>query len=168
VTVEELNGLDRQAFTQALDGIWEGSPWVAAEAWDDRPFAGREALLAAMVAVVGRSPEERRLALVRAHPELAGIAARAAALSAESSREQAGAGLDSLDGALDSRLAAVNVAYRDRFGFPAVIRVRGRGPEEIVTTLEERLGHARGDELTVALAEIGDIARLRLEERVDA
>ena len=168
MTVEELNGLDREAFTDALDGIWEGSPWVAAEAWDDRPFHGREALLATMVTVVGRAPEERRLALVRAHPELAGIAARAGALSAESSREQAGAGLDHLDGDLDSRLAAVNAAYRDRFGFPAVIRVRGRGPEEIVATLEARLGHAHEDELTVALAEIGDIARLRLEERVEA
>jgi 2-oxo-4-hydroxy-4-carboxy-5-ureidoimidazoline decarboxylase len=166
VTVGELNGLDREEFTDALEGIWEGSPWVAAEAWDDRPFDGRSALLAAMVAVVARAPDERRVALVRAHPELAGIATRAGGLSAESSREQAGAGLDRLDGDLDSRLAAVNAAYRARFGFPAVIRVRGRGPEEIVTTLEERLGHGRGDELTVALAEIGDIARLRLEERV--
>jgi OHCU decarboxylase len=167
VTVDELNGLDRACFTGALDGIWEGSPWVAETAWDARPFAGREALLGAMSAAVDEAPEAQQLALVRAHPELAGLGARAGTLSAESAHEQAGAGLDRLDGGLDARLAAVNAAYRERFGFPAVIRVRGRSPEDIVTTLEGRLGHTSGMELRVALSEIGDIARLRLEERVE-
>jgi 2-oxo-4-hydroxy-4-carboxy-5-ureidoimidazoline decarboxylase len=140
---------------------------VAETAWDARPFAGREALLGAMSTAVDDAPEARQLTLVRAHPELADLAGRAGTLSAESAQEQSGAGLDRLDGGLDARLAALNAAYRARFGFPAVIRVRGRSPEEIVTTLEGRLAHAPGEELRIALTEIGEIARLRLEERVE-
>ncbi|MDP9366618.1 MAG: OHCU decarboxylase, partial [Chloroflexota bacterium] len=91
-TIAEINALDRDAFVARLGHLFEGSPWVAAEAWAGRPFADRGVLHRALVAVVERAPEERKLALIRAHPDLVGRAALAGTLGRASATEQAAAG----------------------------------------------------------------------------
>src|SRR5215470_11475441 len=126
LTCAALNAMDREAFRAALGGIFEDSPWVAERAWDARPFANLAEVHAAMCAVVRRAPEAERLALLRAHPDLAGRAARARTMSAASIGEQAAAGLDRLDAAEFERFARLNATYRERFGFPFILAVRGR------------------------------------------
>ena len=93
MTLAQVNALDRSGFVTALGGVFEYSPWVAEAAWSKRPFADLDALYAAMVAAMRSAPNEAQLALVRAHPELAGKAAIRGELTADSSGEQSSAGL---------------------------------------------------------------------------
>jgi OHCU decarboxylase len=165
VRPEHLVGLDaREAFVARYGAIFEASPWVARAAFDEGPFAGVDDLHAAMVAAVGAAPHERRLELVRAHPELAGREAQAGELSGASASEQAAAGLDRLTADEAQRWRALNAAYRERFGFPLVVCVREHTKASILAWGEERLGREPDDELETALGEIAKIARLRLEE----
>jgi len=163
--LQELNGLDAPAFTARLGHVAEGSPWVAEAAWDERPFADGDALAAAFRRAILDAPEERGLALIRAHPELAGRAAIAGDLTPDSTREQAGAGLDRLTPETHAELTRLTAAYRERFGFPFVIAVRGLTPDAIVAACRERLGRAPDVERRAALEEIARIVRLRLEAR---
>jgi 2-oxo-4-hydroxy-4-carboxy-5-ureidoimidazoline decarboxylase len=147
----------------ALGGVFEHSPWVAEAVADARPFAEIEALHAAMVAAVAAAPD-RHLALLQAHPELAGKPARAGGLGAASAAEQASLGLDRLDGRETERFETANARYRARFGFPFIIAVRGqRDRRAILAALEQRLESDRASEIATALAEIGKIARFRLD-----
>lgn len=133
VTMSEINALDRQAFVARLGFLFEGSPWIVAEAWDSRPWSSPEGLHAAMLEVVARASQERQLALIRAHPDLVGRAALAGTLSRESTAEQRAAGLD--PGALTAdevaRFQESNQVYKDRFGFPFVICAREYTKDEI-------------------------------------
>jgi OHCU decarboxylase len=156
---------DREAFVARNGALFEHSPWVAEAAWEDGPFADEEALLAAMIAAVERAPRERQLALIRAHPDLAGRAAIAGALTADSAREQAAAGLDRLTPDEYDAFTRTNAAYRERHGFPFVICAREHDKTSILAAAAERLEHDTDAEIAVALAEIGKIARLRLEDR---
>ena len=124
-------------------------------AWDARPFDDVAGLLAAMVAVVREAPLERRLALIRAHPDLAGRAAVAGELTEASRREQSGAGLDRLSAEEHAALTAANTAYTSRFGFPFVICVRGQTKDTILAALSMRLTRPREEEIETALDEIG-------------
>lgn len=162
-TIAELNAMDRDAFTEALGGIFEHSPWIAAAAWDARPFDGIASLHAAMVAVVDAAPEEARLALVRAHPELAGETMRRRMLTAASTGEQASAGLTGLDAQDAARFDELNRRYRERFGFPFVIAVREHTKDGILAAFAERLGNDAGTELRTALVQVARIAQLRLK-----
>src|ERR1700750_441373 len=130
--LEEINSLDREAFTVRLGEIAEGSPWVAHVAYDSPPFADALELVAAFRGAVARADAERQVALVRAHPDLAGRAAVAGRLTEHSAREQAGAGLDRLTPDEYTRFSAANDAYRARFGFPFVICVRERSKDAIL------------------------------------
>jgi 2-oxo-4-hydroxy-4-carboxy-5-ureidoimidazoline decarboxylase len=154
---------DREAFVARYGGVFEHSPWVAEGAWERRPFAGLDDLHAAMCAAMYAAPRERQLALVRAHPDLAGKAAIAGGLTDDSRREQASAGLDRLTPAEHAAFTRHNEAYRERFGFPFVICAREHTKESILAAMQARLAHDPGDELATALAEIAKIARLRLE-----
>jgi OHCU decarboxylase len=156
---------DREAFVARNGALFEHSPWVAEAAWEDGPFADEEALLAAMIAAVERAPRERQLALIRAHPDLAGRAAIAGALTADSAREQAAAGLDRLTPDEYDAFTRTNAAYRERHGFPFVICAREHDKTSILAAAAERLEHDTDAEIAVALAEIGKIARLRLADR---
>jgi OHCU decarboxylase len=156
---------DRDAFVARNGALFEHSPWVAEAAWEAGPFADDEALLAAMIAAVERAPRERQLALIRAHPDLAGRAAIAGALTADSAREQAAAGLDRLTPDEYDAFTQTNAAYRERHGFPFVICAREHDKASILAAAAERLEHDTDAEIAVALAEIGKIARLRLEDR---
>ena len=164
-TLAELNALERAEFVAALGGIFEHSPWVAERAWAARPFADVGALHAAMVAVVQRADANDQLALIRAHPDL-GTRLGRAALSASSASEQAGVGLDRLSDMEFARFQSLNTAYRERFGFPFIIAVRGHTRATILAAFERRLRHDADAERAAALVEVGEIARYRLLDAV--
>jgi 2-oxo-4-hydroxy-4-carboxy-5-ureidoimidazoline decarboxylase len=151
-----------------LGFIFEDSPWVAAAAWRARPFASLDALHGAMCAVVARAPLEGRIALIAAHPDLVGHAARDGTLGRASQSEQAAAGLDRLGPEEIAMFAELNGTYRDRFGFPFVICVRENKKAAIIAGLRERVKNDRPTEIATALAEIEKIARLRLNDTIDA
>jgi len=157
-----LSRLDRRAFIQALGDVCEKSPWVAARAWEARPFATVAKLHAAMCKVPEAASKEEQLTVLRAHPELAGGAVRARSLTAFSTREQAGAGLDRLTEREAARFDRLNAAYRAKFGFPFIICVRNRTGDGILRALAQRLGNPVASEVTTALREVSEIMRHRL------
>ncbi|MGE0748909.1 MAG: 2-oxo-4-hydroxy-4-carboxy-5-ureidoimidazoline decarboxylase [Rhodospirillales bacterium] len=162
----DFNALDRAGFVAALGAVFEHSPWVADLAYAARPFADVAALHRAMVAAVEESGAGRQLALIRAHPDLAGKAARAGALGAHSTREQAGAGLDRLSEEEYARFHRLNDAYQARFGFPFIIAVRDHDKASILAAFETRLRHDADSERVEALRNIARIAELRLADLV--
>lgn len=167
-SIAALNTADRATFVAAVGFAFEDSPWIAEAAWERRPFASLAELHAAMTGVVERAPEERRVALIAAHPDLAGRVAREGRLTAASRGEQAAAGLDRLTSEELARFDAANAAYRARFGFPFVICAREHDKGSILAALERRAGNDRATEVDTALAEIAKIARLRLEDALTA
>lgn len=164
IALARLNELSQAEFRDALADIFEHSPWVPERAWSQRPFAGVDDLHGALCAVLAKAGDDERLRLIRAHPELAGKAAIDRTLTAESTAEQASAGLDRLTEAEFERFHALNAAYRARFGFPFVICVRLTDKAGILAAMEQRLGHDRTGELATALTEVGKIVKLRLED----
>ena len=162
VTLEALNRASRDELEHALGGVFEHSPWIAARALEARPFASVEALHAAMVAVVRRASRDEQLALLGAHPDLAGRAARAGALTNASAAEQSSAGLDRLDDQEYERFGRLNAAYREKFGFPFIIAVRHHDKKQILAAFETRLGNTASQELETALSQVFEIARMRL------
>jgi OHCU decarboxylase len=162
----ELNRMERSTFVSRIGWVYEHSPWVAEEAWENRPYANLDALHSAMDAVVRAAPEEKQLALIRAHPDLAGRLAMLGQLTDASSREQAQAGLTELTADLADELDRLNTAYREKFGFPFIICVRLENVKTILTALVNRLKHDRDTEISLALKEISKIARLRLTDTI--
>ncbi|MGQ0502783.1 MAG: allantoate amidohydrolase [Panacagrimonas sp.] len=162
ITLDALNRCAPEAFVAALAGIFEHSPWVAAQVAGQRPFETRLHLHEALCAAVRQAPREQQVGLVRAHPELAGKAAVRGELTAESAREQHGAGLAACTQAEFDRLQALNAAYRARFGIPFVLSVKGHDRASILRHLEQRLDHDADPELATALDEIDRIAAFRL------
>jgi 2-oxo-4-hydroxy-4-carboxy-5-ureidoimidazoline decarboxylase len=158
--------MDRDEFLSHFGGVFEDSPWIAAAAWDAGPHASVAALHRAMVAAVAGAAPEARLELIRAHPELAGRAAIAGTLTAESTREQVAAGLDRLTAAQHARLLALTAEYRARFGFPFVVCAREHTADSIIATAAARVAADPGEEERTALAEIAKIAALRLADLV--
>ena len=165
MTTKELSLLDKPEFVSTLDGIFEHSPWVAEHAWEKRPFGSRDELLAALCESMQQADRMLQKRLVCAHPELAGKAAVRGELTAESTREQAGARLDACTPEEFERLQSLNEAYRAKFGFPFILAVRGLDRTQIIERFAERLNHDSEDEFQEALRQIERIARLRLEER---
>ena len=163
-SIAALNAADRDAFVAAIGFAFEDSPWIAAAAWERRPFADRDALHGTLVGIVEAAPMDRRVALIAAHPDLAGRVAREGRLTAASTGEQRAAGLDRLTDAQRARFETANGAYRARFGFPFVICAREQTKTSILHALEERLKHSREHEIATALREIEAIAALRLRE----
>jgi 2-oxo-4-hydroxy-4-carboxy-5-ureidoimidazoline decarboxylase len=164
--IDDAGTLDRDAFTAWFGGVFEDSPWIAAAAWETRPWPDVAALHAALVATVDAAPPAARLALIRAHPELAGRAAIAGELGPESTREQVAAGLDRLTPAQHADVLALTAEYRARFGFPFVVCAREHTADSIIATARARLAHDPADEERTALAEIAKIAALRLDDLV--
>jgi 2-oxo-4-hydroxy-4-carboxy-5-ureidoimidazoline decarboxylase len=165
IDLETLNTLGIDAFTAILGGIFEHSPWIARAAYAARPFVSVTALHATMVSVVVNSGLERQLALLRAHPELA----RPGPLTAASLAEQGGMGLDRLAAAEAEEFDQLNAAYRERFGFPFIIAVRGqRDRAAVLVALSTRIQHTPEQEMATALAEVAKIARFRLDDLIVA
>jgi 2-oxo-4-hydroxy-4-carboxy-5-ureidoimidazoline decarboxylase len=165
-SIAALNAADRATFVAAIGFAFEDSPWIAEAAWERRPFDGVDALHSALADVVARAPAERQVALITAHPDLAGRVARTGRLTPASRDEQASAGLDRLGPEEIARFDEANASYRARFGFPFVIAVRGRNQAAILEALEQRSRNERDAEIVLALAEIAQIARLRLQDMV--
>jgi len=168
MNLDHLNHSTKDAFVAALGDIFEHSPWIAEAAFAKRPFASLAALHAAMLGAVHDASVERQIDLIKAHPDLAGKAARAGALTADSTTEQGSAGLDRLSEAAFAAFHRLNDAYRGRFGFPFVICARRHGKESILRQFEQRLGNDHEEEVEAALVEIADITALRLDQRVEA
>ncbi|MBH0236571.1 2-oxo-4-hydroxy-4-carboxy-5-ureidoimidazoline decarboxylase [Methylobrevis albus] len=166
LSIADVNGLSADDFVAAFGDVAEHSPWVAEAAAAARPFADREAMVAAFEAAVGAASEAARLALIRAHPDLAGRAALAGAIAEDSKREQAGAGLDSLTPEEFSRFTDLNDRYRARFGFPFIFAVKGATKHQILAGFAERVDNDPAAEFATALRQIGRIFRFRIEDRV--
>ena len=151
-------------FVNRYGGIYEHSPWVAEEA---ETIVGNaadiETIAAVMADCVDNAAVEKQLALIRAHPDLAGKAQIAGELTADSTSEQASAGLDQCSAQEYERFQSLNDAYKEKFGFPFVMAVRNSSRAEILEAFDSRLGNDPDTEFETALAEIHKIARLRLE-----
>jgi 2-oxo-4-hydroxy-4-carboxy-5-ureidoimidazoline decarboxylase len=168
MTIEQLNVADRDAFVAAVGFAFEHSSWIAEAAWEHRPFAGVDALHATMLAILDGAPDDQKVALIVAHPDLAGRVAREGRLTAASTAEQASAGLDALSNQEIAHFDALNRAYRERFAFPFVICAREGDTASILAALDARGKNDRATEVATALREIGKIARLRLLDAVEA
>lgn len=163
-TFASLNALDRSAFTTALGHLFEHSPWIEEETWPRRPFRDAAHLHAELCATMRAAEPTRQLDLIRAHPDLAGRLARQNALTADSTREQASAGLDRLTDAELAEFQRLNTAYLARFGFPFIICARLNAKSAILAAMQARLANAPEVEFATALGEIEKIAQLRLND----
>ncbi len=170
ITLIQLNAASQAEFVQLLDGTYEHSPWIAEQAWAQRPFLGLDQLKLALVQVVRNAGREPQLALVRAHPELAGKAMVSKTLTAESTNEQGKAGLTDCTPEEFAQIQQLNADYNARFGFPFILAVRGpRGlglpKAEIIATFARRLGNHPDFERAEALRNIHRIAEIRLNDK---
>lgn len=159
--------MDRATFVATFGQVFEESPWIAARAYDRGLPADAdraEGLHRALCVVLRGADAERQRALIEAHPDLAGRLARAGQLTADSTREQASAGLDRLSDEEYRRFTALNEAYRARFGLPFIMAIKGRTKEEILEAFERRLDNDEATEFATALAQIERIALLRLKD----
>jgi OHCU decarboxylase len=164
----ELPRLERARFVELFGGVFEHAPWIAEQAFDAGPFHDIDALHGAMVEAMRRALRARQLALIRAHPDLAGRAASAGDLTAASSAEQTSAGLDRCTPEEFARFRELNDSYKRKFGFPFILAVKGKTRAEVLAAFERRLGNAPEAEFDEALDQIARIARLRLDELVGA
>ena len=167
-TLEQLNTMSPSAVVAACAGIFKRSPGVAEVAAGERPCASIDALHKTMSGAVETAGEVRQLALINAHPELAGKAAVRGELTAESTREQSGAGLDQCTQEEFDKLLTLNRTYREKFGFPFILAVRGYDRHGIIANFESRVNHSRTEELRASLDQIYRIARFRLDDLIDA
>ena len=166
LSIEAVNTFDAAAFAARFGDVAEDSPWVSEAAGKARPFGDREALVEAFAAAVRTAPRARQLALLRAHPDLAGGAAVAGEITDESRREQAGAGLDRLTAEEFARFHDLNARYRERFGFPFIFAVKGATKDAILSAFEVRIDNDADSERATALASVERILRFRIEGRV--
>jgi len=170
LTLEALNGASPDQAQQWLTGLYEHSPWVVALALKQRPFKSLAHLKYALVRGVREADPEAQLALLRAHPELAGKLAEAGTLTSESTHEQQQAGLKACTPEDLAKLRELNAAYAAKFGWPFILAVRGpRGTgltrQEIIATFERRLGHHADFERAECLRNIDRIAEIRLNDK---
>jgi 2-oxo-4-hydroxy-4-carboxy-5-ureidoimidazoline decarboxylase len=166
-TLEALNAMSREDFATVLGDVFEHSPWVAEAAAGARPFPSLQSLHDAMVAVVLAAPQDRKLALIRAHPDLGGRLAVQGGLTEASTAEQASAGLDQCTPEEFERFQSLNDAYKAKFGFPFVMAVKGRSRAEILDSFALRLENDEAAEFDAAFSQIAEIARLRLLTLID-
>lgn len=166
LALSAVNALDRGAFTAALAGLFEGPPWIVTAAWPARPFASLDALHQALCAVMYDASEAQQVALLRAHPDLVGRAARAGTLSPASTGEQAAAGLDRLTPDEIATFDRLNHEYRERFDVPFVICARENKKDNILAGFAARLQHTRAQEIRIALGEVAKICVLRLHDLI--
>lgn len=162
MTLGEVNAMAQPDFVERFGDVAEHSTWVAERAETQRPFASVDAMVAAFQAAIREAPEAERLSLIRAHPDLAGRAG----MAEESRKEQAGAGLDRLSAEEFARFTDLNSHYRERFGIPFILAVKGADKHQILDSFAGRLGNDRDTELANALDQVCRIVGFRLAERV--
>jgi chitin deacetylase len=153
--------MDLAAWLARYGAVFEHSPWVAEGAWRERPYASAAELHRAMMRVVEAAPVEKKLALVRAHPELAG----GESLTVDSTSEQGRLGFNRLSRAELETMNRLNKSYREKFGFPCIVALRlHANRDSVMREMERRLGNNVDAELAAALEQIGHITRGRLEK----
>lgn len=167
MTLPHPSTMDRDLFVTRYGGVFEHSPWIAEAAWEaglgpEQDTA--DGLHAALGSVFRAADHDRQLGVLCAHPDLAGRLAVAGGLTAESTAEQASAGLDLCTPEEFARFQDFNTRYVERFGFPFIMAVKGRSRAEILAAFERRIDHARDTEFATALAEVEKIALLRLKD----
>jgi 2-oxo-4-hydroxy-4-carboxy-5-ureidoimidazoline decarboxylase len=168
VALAELNAADEAGFMAALGDVYEHAPWVAQAVSKQRPFPTLAALHKAMMTAVRAATAEQQMALIKGHPDLAGKAARAGAMTEDSKAEQASAGLDRLSEAEFAQFHRLNSAYREKFGIPFIICARRHNKDSILQQFERRLQNSMAAETETALGEIFRITALRLDQRLEA
>lgn len=161
-TIADVNAMTPKIFFAAFGDVAEHSPWVAREAASFQPFVNREALIVSFERAVKAASRDAQLALIRAHPDLAAKAK----LTGDSTREQAGAGLDNLSPEEFARFTTLNTRYKERFGFPFIFAVKGATKHIILDGFEHRVGNDTPTEFATAIAQICRIFRFRIEDRV--
>jgi 2-oxo-4-hydroxy-4-carboxy-5-ureidoimidazoline decarboxylase len=166
MSLADVNALGRDGFVALFGDVAEHSPWVAEAAARGLPFASRRAMSEAFLDAILDADEPHKLALLRAHPDLAGRAAIAGDLAAESKKEQAGAGLDRLTAEEFARFTELNNAYRQKFGFPFILAVKGATKDQILKSFAERVKHDHEREFAAALIQVARIVAFRIEDRV--
>jgi 2-oxo-4-hydroxy-4-carboxy-5-ureidoimidazoline decarboxylase len=163
-----VNKMPAAEFAALFAGVFENTPWIAAKASLERPFPSKQALLGAMTKALMAASEEDQLALLTAHPTLGGEAAKRGEVTASSRAEQAGLGLDRMEGDEEATFAAMNLAYQRRFGFPFIIAVKGqRDRAAILAALTRRFDATAEAERQAALGEVVKIAGFRLDALID-
>lgn len=160
LVLEALNEMDRTSFVDTLGSVYETSPWVAEQAWSDRPFDSVDAVHESMKRIVENASREQKLELLRNHPDLG----EQTELTDASREEQASAGLDQLSRTQYEAFQQLNATYREQFEFPFIMAVKGASPDLIQETMESRVDNSVSEEFQTALDEVHEIARLRLEE----
>ncbi|HSV78849.1 MAG TPA: 2-oxo-4-hydroxy-4-carboxy-5-ureidoimidazoline decarboxylase [Ramlibacter sp.] len=170
LTLEQINAADPAEAARLLDGLYEHSPWIAQEALAQRPFRSLGHLKQALAEVVRKGGRDKQLALIRAHPELAGKAMVSKTLTSESTSEQSKAGLTDCTPEEFARIQQLNADYNAKFGFPFILAVRGpRGSgltrHQIIETFARRLENHPDFELAEALRNIHRIVELRLNDK---
>ena len=169
-TLTQINTFSPAEFSSAFGAVYEHSPWIAERAFALKSatgFASCASVHAALVATVQSASEDEKFKLLNSHPELAGKEAASGTLTSESTSEQAGAGLTAMTARLVTRLREHNAAYREKFGFPFIIAVRGLERAAIIAAMRQRLCHTEAEEIVTALAEIRRIAGFRLQDLVE-
>jgi len=162
------SALSHDEFIAAYGGVFESSPWVAEAVWPRIKtglFDFAESLGDYMRMAVADGTDEQRLALLCAHPDLAGKLALAGKLTADSTAEQKSAGLDACTPEELAEFKTLNAAYTEKFGFPFIIAVRGRTRQDILAAFRKRLQNDREQEFWTALEQVGRIAQLRLNDK---
>ena len=163
-----INQMSAEEFSTLFASVFEHTPWVAAKASLERPFPSKQALIGAMAKAVAGAPEEDQLALLRAHPMLGGEEAKRGEVTAASRAEQAGLGLDHMEGDEEAAFAAMNLAYHRRFGFPFIIAVKGqRDRAAVLAALTRRFEQSPEAERQAALVEVLKIASFRIDGLID-
>jgi len=166
VTLAEINNGDVASFVGILGEVFENSPGLVERAAATRPYLSRNALIDKLVDIMSSATQDEQLALIRAHPDLAGKAARAGELTDSSTREQAGAGLDQLTDEEFDLFSRLNAGYQERFGFPFIIAVRDHTKESILDAFKSRLNNEPEAEVAEAMRNIARIMSLRIADTV--
>ncbi|WP_424765514.1 2-oxo-4-hydroxy-4-carboxy-5-ureidoimidazoline decarboxylase [Paenibacillus sp. sgz302251] len=162
MTIDQINTMSKDVFVEQLGAIFEHSPWVAAAAWEARPYRSVQDLHDAMMNVIRESRVETIVDLFRAHPDLG----TRLAVADYSKKEQQGAGLDQLSTEEYEQFAALNQLYVRTFGFPFIMAVKGKTKEEIWAAMEARVWQTASEESETALREIEKISGFRLYDLI--
>ena len=162
--IADVNAMTAADFLKAFGDVAEHSSWMAREAAGFRPFTDRDDMIRHFEGALKSANRDAQLALIRAHPDLAGRAK----LTDDSTREQAGAGLNNLTTEEFARLTVLNDAYKQRFGFPFIFAVKGATKQMILESFEARVENAADAEFAMALSQVCRIFRFRIEDRVQA
>ena len=163
VSIETLNQMGQADFAEVLGSIFEATPSIAEQVWDERPFVDVLDLHRKMVDIVEHMPLSKQIELINAHPELGSQSKMAAA----SVQEQASVGFDQISQPMYERIKGLNQTYRQTFGLTFVMAIKGQTRGKVLADFEKRLNNSRDDEIKTALSEIFKIARFRLCDLVD-